>query len=58
MSSRPPRVLVLAPLARCVIGGATLWALESGEAWLLIVVGVVGFAGTMKRDSEMSRRLA
>ena len=39
---RASRVLVLAPLAWCVIGGATLWALGSREAWLLIVAGVAG----------------
>lgn len=58
ISSRPPRVLMLAPLAWCVIGGATLWALESREAWLLIVVGAVVFVRTMKRDREVARHHA
>ena len=49
---------MLVPLAWCVIGGATLWALESREAWLLIVVGAVVFVRTMKRDREVARRHA
>ena len=58
ISSRPTRALMLVPLAWCVIGGATLWALESREAWLLIVVGVVSFVRTMKRDGEVARHHA
>ena len=43
-SPRAPRPLMLAPLCWCVIGGATLWALESPEA--LVPTGAV-IAGVM-----------
>ena len=39
-SPRAPRALMVAPLCWCVIGGATLWALESPEAWVSIVAAV------------------
>jgi hypothetical protein len=39
---RAPGVLLVAPLAWCVIGGATLWALESREAWVLFGAGMIG----------------
>jgi len=39
-SPRAPRALMVVPLSWCVIGGATLWALESPEAWVPIAAGV------------------
>jgi len=49
---RASRVLMLAPLAWCVIGGATLWALESREAWVLIVAGVAGVVGSVRQRTR------
>jgi hypothetical protein len=49
---RAPRVLMLAPLAWCVIGGATLWALESSEALVLVVAGVAGVASMIWRRTR------
>jgi hypothetical protein len=49
LSSRPaPRALMVVPLAWCVIGGATLWALESAEAWVLILAGVATLAALVR----------
>jgi hypothetical protein len=43
---RAPRVLLVIPLLWCVIGGATLWALGSAEAWVLLLAGLLGLAGS------------
>ena len=51
------RVLLLAPLAWCLIGGATLWAMGSPEAWMLIVAGVAGLIGFAKSGSESGVRV-
>ena len=56
---RAPGVLLVAPLVWCVIGGATLWALESPEAWVLFGAGIG--AGTIslavrRRTSAPGRR--
>jgi hypothetical protein len=53
---RAPRVLLVAPLAWCAIGGATLWALESPEAWLLIAAGVVGCGVIFARRGRSAAR--
>jgi hypothetical protein len=37
-----PRALLVIPVAWCAIGGATLWALGSGEAWLVLLSGLCG----------------
>ncbi len=52
---RAPRALVIAPLCWCVIGGATLWALESPEAWVSAAAGIAGL-GAMLRRSETADR--
>jgi hypothetical protein len=48
-ASRASRWLVIVPLAWCLVGGATLWALESPEAWVSIVAGVGGLVAMFKR---------
>ena len=56
LSSWPvPRVLVVVPLAWCVVGGATLWALESAEAWVLILAGVATSAALVRRSAFFRR---
>jgi len=39
---RAPRALLVIPVLWCVIGGATLWALGSGEAWIVLLSGLCG----------------
>ena len=46
------RALLLVPLAWCVIGGATLWAMGSAEAWMAIVAAVAGLIGVANSGSE------
>jgi Family of unknown function (DUF6064) len=40
-SPHPRRALLAAPLAWCLLGGATLLAMESPEAWILLPVAVL-----------------
>jgi hypothetical protein len=40
-SPRPLRALLAAPIAWCLLGGATLLAMESPEAWILLLVAVL-----------------
>ena len=50
VSSPPaPRLLMIAPLCWCLIGGATVWALESPEAWVLIGAGIAGLIAMLRR---------
>ena len=51
---RAPRWLLIVPLAWCLVGGATLWALESREAWVLIVGGVAGLVALFRPSSLSS----
>ena len=39
---RAPRALAVIPAAWCAIGGATLWALGSAEAWVVLLAGLSG----------------
>ncbi len=39
---RAPRALLVIPVAWCAIGGATLWALGSAEAWVVLLAGLSG----------------
>jgi hypothetical protein len=59
-SPRTPRRLMIVPLAWCLIGGATLWALESAEAWLLILGGTAALIATVRRSGlgRLTRPLA
>ena len=42
VTPRSPRLLLIIPVLSCVIGAATLWALGSAEAWMVIVAGISG----------------
>ncbi len=42
--ARVPRALLVIPVAWCAIGGATLWALGSSEAWIVLLSGLGGGA--------------
>jgi hypothetical protein len=46
---RAPRVLLVIPVLWCAIGGATLWALGSGEAWVVLLSGLCGFVLAIRR---------
>ena len=48
---RASRALVVIPVAWCVIGGATLWALGSAEAWVVLLAGLFGLVLTVRRRS-------
>jgi hypothetical protein len=39
---RAPRALLVIPASWCAIGGATLWALGSAEAWVVLIAGFCG----------------
>ena len=57
---RAPRVLTLAPLVWCAIAGATLWAMDSSEAWLYIAAfsaGLLAAALGVSRRTLPTRRL-
>jgi hypothetical protein len=58
-SPRVRRALLVVPLAWCLLGGATLWAMDSPEAWVLLptamLVPVVRIAA---RRSTARRREA
>src|SRR5262245_38275835 len=40
-SPRPRKALLAAPLVWCLLGGATLWAMGSPEAWILLPAAVL-----------------
>jgi hypothetical protein len=42
--TRVPRPLLIIPAVWCLIGGATLWALGSAEAWVILMSGLCGVA--------------
>jgi hypothetical protein len=42
VTPRSPRLLLIIPVLWCAIGAATLWALGSAEAWIVIVAGISG----------------
>jgi hypothetical protein len=48
-SPRPRRALLVAPLAWCLLGGATLLGMESPEAWILLPAAVLVPALSMVR---------
>lgn len=50
-SPRAHRALVVIPVAWCAIGGATLWALGSAEAWVVLLAGLFGLVLTVRRRS-------
>jgi len=42
LSTPRPRLLLVIPVMWCAIGGATLWALGSAEAWIVLLSGLAG----------------
>jgi len=40
-ADRVPWLLLVVPLAWCAVGGATLWAMEAADAWMLPLVGSI-----------------
>jgi hypothetical protein len=44
VTPRSPRSLLVIPVLWCAIGAATLWALDSAEAWIVILAGISGIA--------------
>jgi len=40
-SPRPRKALLAAPLVWCLVAGATLWAMGSPEAWLVLPAAVL-----------------
>jgi hypothetical protein len=50
-TARPHRALVVIPVAWCAIGAATLWALGSPEAWVVLLAGLCGLVLAIRRAS-------
>lgn len=50
---RTPHTLVIIPAAWCAIGGATLRALGSGEAWVVLFAGLSGLALAMRNSRSL-----
>ena len=44
------RALVVLPIVWCGIGGATLWALGSVEAWVVLLAGLCGLVLAIRRE--------
>ena len=42
VTQRPPRSLLVIPVLWCAIGAATLWALGSAEAWVVMFAAISG----------------
>lgn len=49
LALRAPRHLLILPLLWCAIDGATLWAMDAPEAWLLPTAGLLAVAVTAFR---------
>lgn len=49
---RAPRALMLVPLGWCAVAGATLWAMESPEAWVSLGAAVVGLLAMLLRQAH------
>jgi hypothetical protein len=47
---RAHRALAVLPAVWCAIGGATLWALGSGEAWIVLLAGLSGLVLAIRRE--------
>jgi uncharacterized protein DUF6064 len=50
-TARPHRALLVIPVAWCAIGAATLWALGSPEAWVVLLAGLCGLVLAIRRAS-------
>jgi len=52
-TTRPHRGLMVIPALWCAIGAATLWALGSPEAWLVIFAGLAGLILAIRHDASI-----
>jgi len=52
-TARPHRGLIVIPAVWCAIGAATLWALESPEAWLVMFAGLAGSVLALRHDASI-----
>ena len=55
------RVLLVIPLLWCAIGAATLWALDSVEAWVIMLCGFIGLVlcfGNRRSSGQHSSAMA
>jgi hypothetical protein len=50
-TARPHRALLVIPVAWCAIGAATLWALGSPEAWVVLLAVLSGLVLAIRRAS-------
>jgi hypothetical protein len=48
---RASRILAVLPVVWCAIGGATLWALGSPDAWVVLLAGLAGLVLAIRRSS-------
>lgn len=51
-----PAPLLLIPLLWCVVSWATLWAMDAGDAWVILGVGVVVVGGLVERKVRSVRQ--
>ena len=52
-TARPHRALIAIPAVWCAIGAATLWALGSPEAWLVMFAGLAGLILALRHDASI-----
>ena len=52
-TARPHRALIMIPAVWCAIGAATLWALGSPEAWLVMSAGLAGLILAIRHDASI-----
>jgi hypothetical protein len=52
-TARPPWALIAIPTVWCAIGAATLWALGSPEAWLVMFAGLAGLILAIRHDASI-----
>jgi uncharacterized protein DUF6064 len=52
-TARPHQALIVIPAVWCAIGAATLWALGSPEAWLVLFAGLAGSILAVRHDASI-----
>jgi hypothetical protein len=52
VTPRSPRSLLIIPVLWCAIGAATLWALGSAEAWMVILAGISGLVLATRQRAQ------
>ena len=52
-TARPHRGLIVIPAVWCAIGAATLWALGSPEAWLVMLGGLAGLILALRHGASI-----